>query len=344
MRKTPIIRIFVGILTISVLLMVFCLPSFAFVDGEALPAYNKYLNQIYDTSPITYWNARLTYNTSSSTTNRFLTPTYPLTYYRYEEFVTGSTGNMITFSPTPYVKIDSISLGFSPDYSNQIYSSDPELVINRYVTIYFRMAFENGFSSIPEAGMVPNITLVVEDPLTEETITNNIESNNTRVSAIIPDEYNELYIFDVSCTFYVDGKLNSIPGNENNQFYKSILINLGDSFRFNMLNDELLDGAITTFQVVSSASPTLKNPSQQTQTGQQIGDIFIQNEEQIQIDIENAKNQVNKKPINDVVDSTAYKQIASMYQTFWDWNYLEVLVILVLTFGLLSFVLFGKKG
>lgn len=344
MRKKPIIKIFVGILTISVMLMVFCLQTFAFEDGEALPAYNKYLNQIYDTSAITYWNARLTYNTPNSMTNKFITPSYPLTYYRYEEFVTGSTGNMITFSPTAYVEIDSIGLEFSPDYSNQIYSSDPEIVINRYVTIYFRMAFENGFSSIPEAGIVPDITLVVEDPLTEATITKKIESNNTRVNAIIPNEYNELYIFDVSCTFYVDGKLNLIPGNENNQFYKSILINFGDSFRFNMLSDELLDGAITTFQVVSSASPTLKNPSQQTQAGQQIGDIFIQNEQQIQIDIENAKNEINKKPINDVVNSNAYKQIASMYQSFWDWSYLEALVLLVLTFGLLSFVLFGKKG
>lgn len=344
MKKKNIIKIFVGILTISVLLMVFCLQSFGFEEGEYLPAYNKYLNQNYDTSAITYWNARLTYTTSSSTTNRFIAPSSPRKYFRYEEFTNGAPGNMITFNPTPYVDIDTISLGFTPDYSNQIYSSDPELVINRYVTIYFRMAFENGFSSIPEAGIVPNITLVVEDPLTETTLTTYIESNNTRVSAILPDEYSDLYIFDVSCTFYVDGELNKIPNNNNSQFYKSISIDFGDSFRFNMISDELLDGAITTFQVVSSASPTLKNPSQQTQTGQQIGDIFIQNEEQIQIDIDNAKNEINKKPINDVVNSAAYRQVASMYQTFWDWSYLETLVLLVLTFGLMSFVLFGKKG
>lgn len=335
------------LMAVSIICIGTAIPCFAFEDGDALPAYNKYLNQIYDTDSIDWWRSTLTYTTSSSTTNRFLAPSSPATYFYYERYVSGADGNLLTFSDTSYVDIDRISIDFtSPDPSNQIFLSDPFLEVNRYVTVFFRMVFENSFASIPPAGISPGITLTVYEPLSGAEKTSVIDWNKTNVSVIFPEDSSSFagtIIFDVTCTFYVDSYLNRMEEVSESQYYKSIDIDFGDSFRFNMLSDELMDGAITTFQLVSSSTPNMKTPQQEAQTSGSIGDVFIQNEQQIQLDIENAKNNISDKPINDVVNTAAYKQIASMYQGFWEWSYLEALVLLVLTFGLLSFVLFGKK-
>lgn len=335
------------LIVVSIFFIGTTIPCFALEEEEQLPVYNKYLNVHSQTEPMKFERATLTYETTSSTTNRFLEPQNTSTYFKYETYQYGNPANMLTNIPTPYVDISKVQINLIDDYSSQIYQPDPNLVFNRYITVYFRMVFENDFTKIPEAGLEPNISIDISDPIWNVTETKKITSNNTKVEAYTPNdnEYvpNKFFIFDVTCTFYVDGEENKLwtPGA---QWINKISINFGDSFRFGIDSYQMLEGAITTFQVATSESPIIKSPDQYTQDGDKIGDIFIQEEEQIQIDIYNVEKGIKREPINDVVNSAAYRQVASMYQSFWNWSYLEALVLLVLTFGLLSFVLFGKKG
>ena len=348
MRKFKHNSYFYKAIVLIVVLVLFIsttIPCFALENGEPLPSRNQYLNNIYNTKVMKFNRFVFSYDTTSSTPENEIWTSG--TWFEYTNFQNGNTANIQSIIPTNYVGVNFIEIDLVDDYSTQIYNPDPEIVFNRYVTVYFRMAFENDFKKLPPAGFEPKINITIADPIWNVVDTKTITGATTKIEAYPPDnnEYvpNNFFIFDITCSFYVDGETNKL-WTPNQQWITKILINFENEYKIDMNQYEMLEGAITTLQVASSEKPLMKTPNGYIENGNEIGDIFIQEEQQIQIDIYNAEQGINKKPINDVVNSEAYRQIANMYQSFWDWSYLEALVLLVLTFGLLSFVLFGKKG
>lgn len=377
MVKSFKIRFLVGILTISVLLMVFCLPAFALESEQYIYTENALFNSKSKatmerfgsvSNVFAYGNTEI----GSSATNTVNVQQTTLSgseigYYRAKTYGTAKkiTTNKINGRYQNYFNlrrqtvnttgIYEIYNGLTGDVMGDIYFwVYTIIIIDDEVLLEAPNGTENPNGIIlPEvetnisyqsAGVEYNKRVNFDTPWNQAAATK-IEVGYTKDWKNTSYDYGNQTIIKLTTCIRTDFD-NIMPSSFDDDisiYINNLYIDYDEQLKF-LTKEENLSACISTQQVGVTSSAILYNTDGQTQEIVNIGDIFYQEQNQLIIDIQNVKDEMNMDSIDDVINSEAYATVKNMYHSLWEFGALELMMILTVGFALLSFVLFGKKG
>lgn len=357
------IRFLVGILTISVLLMVFCLPinAYEFVNQQELPSINS---DVYRLPKYSYWTSRMYVGTKNSQTTINIAPNVAQKEWQYGAYMPTANGNFYTFPDSggnyaKYFSIDReyIYLEDNPYKYYDVLEDDaqgPENVIEDFylnVTTRFVMPREQ-LKRLPTIGLKPNVT--VRTTSADETIDFSLPSSASTVriqtyfmneSEYSLEQYGDLVVIDIytSTFFDISNYLYVTAAGEQDIYIERVYIDYRDELVFGVWDNQVT-GAITykTF-IISPGNFSTESPSQAGENMGNIGDIFVQNQTNTQIDINDAISDLDTTILDNMASSEHYIFWATFFGKIWAWDYATIMVLTVLTFALISFIAFGKR-
>lgn len=381
-KRKPLLKIFIGTLTMSILLMVFCLPTMALEPTQRVYYNNKLFRDTTNVYPREYY--RIT-NTFSWKTKSAYTGGAGVNVEPIEELYGEDFGYFIaqyasggTQLPAKKLQIYAINGEYQKEISlnRQIIRVNNNTEENRffhpgnqqitaspieYFWIYtVIIADRDSIKSIPSAGKFSTdveVDVCYLENQEEVIVRENIERRydrpaNTSIEILYSEDLNEEKYGNnqVIIALTTQIRLNyeyilqkSDEALQSYQWLRSFYIDYGDNLRF-LTEEKDADFEITTQQFGSSTQPQLLNAAGQSEEIKNIGDIFWTEEDQIKTNFNDVNTEEAYETIDDVIDSRAFATVSNIYHTLWEFEYLELIMILVVSFALISFVLFGKKG
>lgn len=369
-RKTPL-KILVGILTISILLMVFCLPSIALEDEQWIYTENVLFNSKSSatmerfgrvTNVFAYGNTEI----NSSGTNTVLVEQSKLSgseigYFRAKSYATSEkiTTNKINNRYQNYFNLRQQNVTTTGIY--EVYNGlTGDIMSDIYFWVCTILVIDDeALLEIPNKAVVPEVETnlsyqlagidynarVSLDTAWNQAAGTRIEVDYTKDWKNASYDYGNQTIIKITTCIRTDFE-NIMPSSFDDDisiYMNNLYIDYGEQLKF-LTKEKELSACISTQQVGITNSARLYTTNGQTEEIGSIGDIFYQEQDQLLIDIENIKGEINMGSIDDVIDSNAYATVKNLYHSLWEFEALELMMILTIGFALLSFVLFGKKG
>lgn len=360
--------------------MVFCLPSMALESNQRVYYNNKLFRDTTNVrqrdfdriSNIFSWKTKTSYTGSTTTYIKPIEQLYGEEFgYFIAQYPSGGTQ-----LPAEKININAINGEYQTEIrlkrqvirvnenteENQFYHpGNQEVSSLQYFWIYtVIVADKDSIKSVPTAGKF-STDVEVDVSFTqngeEEIVRENIERRydrpaNTSIEILYSEELNEEKYGrnQVIIALTTQIRLNyeyilqtSEEALQNYQWIRSFYIDFGENLRF-LTEDKETDFEITTQQFGVSDVPQLLNAAGQSEEIKNIGDIFWTDEDQIKTNLDKVETEQAYETIDDIIDSRAFATVSNIYHSLWEFQYLELIMILVVSFALISFVLFGKKG